>query len=58
MSIIVLIVEEYNRCNKELVHQVGKKDYYCIRMHGQQNIKIQRVMLVTGAPQCVSCEII
>ena len=26
--------------NKESMHQVGKKDYYYIRMHGQQNIKI------------------
>ena len=25
--------------NKEFVHQVGKKDYHYIRMHGQQNIK-------------------
>ena len=24
---------------KEFVHQVGKEDYYYIRMHGQQNIK-------------------
>ena len=22
------------------MHQVGKKDYYCIRANGQQNIKI------------------
>jgi len=32
-------VEEYNRCHKEFVHQVGKKDYYCTRMQSQQNIK-------------------
>jgi hypothetical protein len=25
--------------NKEFVHQVSKKDYYFIRIHGQQNIK-------------------
>jgi hypothetical protein len=26
--------------NEEFVRQVGEKDYYYIRMHGQQNIKI------------------
>jgi len=31
--------EEYDRFNKEIVHQVGKQDFYCIRMHGQQTIK-------------------
>jgi len=28
--------------NKEFVHQVGKKDYNYIRMHGQQNIEIKQ----------------
>ena len=32
-------VEEYDRFNKEIVHQVGKQDFYCIRMHGQKTIK-------------------
>jgi len=30
--------------NKEFVHQVGKKDYHYIRMHGQQNIKKKAMM--------------
>jgi len=30
--------------NKEFVHQVGKKDYHYIRMHGQ-NIKIPKLHL-------------
>jgi len=34
-------VEEYDRFNKETVRQAGKQDFYCIRMHGQQTIKIE-----------------
>jgi len=32
-------LEEYNRFNKEIVHQVGKQYFYYIRMHSQQTIK-------------------
>jgi len=28
--------------SKEFVHQVGEKDYHYIRMHGQQNVKINK----------------
>jgi hypothetical protein len=30
--------------NKEFVHQVVKEDYHSIRTHGQQNIKIQKLL--------------
>ena len=30
------------------MHQVGKKDHYYIRMHGQQNIKICLMMFVVN----------
>ena len=40
MSTIVLeTCREYDRFNKEIVHQVGKRYFYCIKMHGQQNLK-------------------
>ena len=36
MSTTVLkTVEKYDRFNKEIVHQVGKQDFYCIKMHSQ-----------------------
>jgi len=33
---------------KKFVHQVGKKDYHYIRMHGQQNIFKKMCFLVLG----------
>jgi len=29
---------------KEFVHEVGKKIYHYIRMHGQQNVKINKIL--------------
>ena len=34
-----IVFLEYDRFNEETVHQVGKQDFYYIRMHGQQTIK-------------------
>jgi hypothetical protein len=31
----------YKAQKKEIVHQVGETDYFCIRMHDQPNIKIK-----------------
>jgi hypothetical protein len=38
------------------VHQVGKKDYYCVRIHGQQNIEIWKFECNVGHLQCSSDE--
>jgi len=29
--------------NKEFMHQVGKKGYHYIKIHGQQDIQIQKL---------------
>ena len=48
-------VEEYDRFNKEIVHQDGKQDFYCITMRGQQTIKISKdVPLKCHKPHSVS----
>ena len=39
-----------DRFNKEIVHQDGKQDFYCIRMHGQQTIKIGQWNTPTHPP--------